>query len=288
MKTFYADLPLACLHDLKTHTSLICRYADPVMILLMGSYAGDTFAPASVEGYDLVVLSREACTPQAREIKRYLYRHFPQQERHIKTVHIHSFPLSLFNSQVIHGNWFFYRLRKNGVILFQQPDVRLTDRKKIDFGQNIAWIAKARTILLPAAWEFCSDASRHLQCKSQRNAAISLFLALEQAFRCCYAVFFGILPAPMPLIDYQDSIAPFAAGLDELLDRAVAGNNTMLFRITRMKNLARYNLHFDAGETELSEYIEKTKAVLHLLENACKGHNSYLQRLDAAAGEESR
>ena len=255
--------------ELNKLVALICDYIHPELIILFGKYAGMQSTDIR-EGYELLILTKEAPAITYQELNVYLQAHFTIGEREEKNLIVHLFSLD-FVRRMSCISPFFLLVRRHGILLYKKKECKLKDRIKYK-GRKVSQNIKTNTDLaVELAKTFLEDARRQCELKRERIAGFYLYQSAVQLIRAVTYAYYGFIP--MGTEDLQITYSRIRYCTNELWE--LWGKNgdyeswRQLGKLQTMNYHARFSPNFKVNSGFLSACLSRVEAFVSATEAYC-------------------
>ena len=180
------------LEELQKLTTLVCECIHPEMVILFGHYAGMSFQEIR-SGYEMLILVKEPSPISVRELTGFLKDRYAIEDRKEKNLSFHIFE-SEFAYHRSSLSYFFYIIRNEGILLYQNKTSKLTEKAHYKATRTHHLVAGFSEQCRALGKAFMQDAQRHADNGIPRLAAYNLYQAVVQFLRAANVAHYGFLP----------------------------------------------------------------------------------------------
>ena len=286
MKTSISHLPENNQNEIRRIAEIIREVANPEMIILFGSYAKGTFTEHTYTGrdgiryeyfsdYDLLVVTREA-QEKSYELEDKVVN---RSRMYKSSVNMEIHDIEHINYGLERGQYFFSDIVKQGVLLFDQGNLKftpprtLTPEEEKEISQNYfdLWFKRGE--------EFLIDAKNAFDRKSFNKGAFELHQSAESFYYATLLVFTGYKPKTHNLGKLRKQAKQLSAELFQIFPVESGKREKHLFDLLKRGYVdARYREDYSITEEEITGLIERVIEMKILVANTCNERIESIKR----------
>jgi uncharacterized protein len=280
MKRSLTHLPKHKRDELKLVTEIILDECPTVqMVILFGSYArGDWVEDRYVEGgityeyasdFDILVIVKSNKIVNSTDIWRRVEaraRRFP-----IRTwTNLIVESIETVNNALSRGQYFFTDIKKEGVLLHDTKELKLTRPRKLDPRERRGNAKASFEQWFPSAREFVIDFNNAFKRRSYKKAAFELHQAVERFYATLLLVFTNYKPRSHDLEKLGHMVAGFDPALLTVFPQATDEQKECFDLLKRAYVEARYNPGYKIAKGQLEYLAERVRKLQRLTKRVCQ------------------
>ncbi|SIS65597.1 HEPN domain-containing protein [Belliella pelovolcani] len=273
-----AHLPQEKQDEINFILEVIKKEANPMKVILFGSHATGKWVDSTVlhdgitltyeSDYDILVVTNDG-NIKHHEVISHIENKCNEELRGITSILVHS--LDYINKGLAIGQYFFLRILKEGIVLFDTGEqdfftpIKLTDTqfKERSIGYFNLWF--------PMGVDFLIDAKNAFNRGSYRKSLFELHQAAENFYATVMLVFSGYKPT----VHNLKKLRKYAKHLNtDLYNLFLTPPNDEeeyhLFEILRKGYIeARYDRNFEVTKVECEKLLSRIESMKNLVERIC-------------------
>lgn len=260
---------------------IVFRLSRPEMIILFGIFAEQQSGidtpefPPVLQVFDLLIAVKKGNSKELSSLQSIIEdkcaAHAP--------INLTILSLQYINDRLIEGNYFFYQIAQNGILIHSHTGAQLAK-------PTPPALVKARQIAEQDFRFWSTQAIHFYECASTsmghgylRSCAFLLHQAVEQMYQAILLTHTGHKPATHNLNKLRRSTAKFSARICEIFpDRT--DDDRRLFHLLVISYIdARYSQNFQVAEKDLIALLHRVRHFLALGQTICRLHLELLYKL---------
>ncbi len=249
-------------------------------IILFGSYArgdwvSDRYKEAGVtyeyeSDFDLLVIVKNSQLEQNFGLWNSIEQAIDADEDIITSVNLVVDTIHFVNARILEGNYFYTDIRREGLVLFDSGNVKLSEPGELDENQqrvlakqNYAfWVGKAQT--------FLKDYQHNMEDGEHSNAAFHLHQAVEALYTALLLVATGYKPKTHNLAKIEHLLIQEVPEVAQVFPKKEE-DQRKLFELLRKAYIdARYKLDYSITSQDLESLRERVSVLEQIVTEFCK------------------
>jgi len=280
MNTSLKHLSPAQQRTLQRVVSIIIRAIQPEKILLFGVHGlSQRTLPPVLGAYDLLVVSREGDRRTDYELQDLIENRC--RDAAPVTVLVHD--IGYVNKRLSEGQYFFYSVIREGILLFDTGRVPFPAAKPPDWEQVRSLAERDYERWRQQAHAFYHSAGFNYDRREYRAAIFLLHQAAEQIYQAILLAFTGYKPTTHNLDKLRRYTNRFSLELALVFPRDNEPEDELFKLLLTGYVDARYKEDFTVTREELGVLLERVGRLLAIAERICGNHFVMLEK--KAAGE---
>ncbi|SEJ36488.1 HEPN domain-containing protein [Dyadobacter sp. SG02] len=280
MKTTLTHLPQTKQEQLKELTRIILQKVPAEMIILFGSYARGDYVEDYQEKYeyvsdfDILIVTKDRNAAKLGKKPRELEKELAANEAITRTSIIYH-SIGFVNDKIERNYYFFVDILKEGVLLFNSGNFRLSEPKfmKPDERQKKAtdafdhWFKSANKFLVGFQLYFQEGKKDP---DFYTNAAFELHQATERYYTVILLVFTDYKPKIHDIEELGNQAGKLHSDFATAFPRNTAEEERLFQLLKKAYIDARYERHYKIEKEELEYLSDRVKILKKLTERICK------------------
>ena len=279
MNTSLKHLSPAQQRSLQRVIAIIIRAIQPEKVLLFGVHGSKSTLPPVLGAYDLLVVSREGDRRSDYELQDLIENRC--REAAPVTVLVHD--ITYVNRRLSEGQYFFYSVIREGILLFDTGRVPFPTVKPPDWEQVRSLAERDYERWGHQAHAFYHSAEFNYDRREHRAAIFLLHQAAEQIYQAILLAFTGYKPTTHNLDKLRRYTNRFSLELALVFPRDNEQEDELFKLLLTGYVDARYKEDFTITREELGVLLERVGRLLAIAERICANHFLMLEK--KAAGE---
>jgi uncharacterized protein len=274
MKTTLSHLPDDKQEELKTLTQIVLDKVPAEMIILFGSYARGEWVEDYQEKYeyvsdfDILVITKDRISAKRDKKWRELDKELAGNKDITRTSIIqHS--IGFVNDKIETNNYFFTDILKEGILLFDSENFKLSEPKNMNPEERQKKATNAFKHWFESANLFLETAFIQIEKTWFKNAAFELHQATERYYAAVLLVFTDYKPRTHDIEELGNQVGKLHPDFATVFPRSTP-DEERLFQLLRKAYIdARYEMHYEIEKAELEYLSDRVKLLKDLTERIC-------------------
>jgi len=263
MNTSLEHLPPEKQQLLKNITASIVEKVEPEMVILFGSYATGKWVEDEYmeEGrlfeyksdYDILVITKEGDRRHDYEVQE--IAEYRTGLRDIVSVITHD--ITYINGKLSEGQYFFSDIQKEGIILYNNNNVVLAQRRELTPTEKKAIAKRDFDKWFDSAEGFKEGAMFYLSKKRLKLAAFELHQATERTYNAVILVFRGYKPKTHNLEKLYRYTKHYSVKLAGIFPKNTQEERDLFILLKKGYVEARYDDNYEITEDQVKTLIDR-------------------------------
>jgi len=280
MKTTLDHLSPQHQEELKKITGIIKDKVPVDMVVLFGSFArGDWVSDRYTEGhityeyqsdFDLLIVVRNKKLEKNFSAWNDIEKEILEDPEIEIPVNIVTDTIHFVNKRILEGNYFYTDIKKEGVVLYDSHDFKLSEPKALTPKEKKDLAERDYSFWVGKSESFLKDFNHNMKDAEWNNAAFHLHQVTEALFVAALLVFTGYKPKTHNIAKIEKMVGEEMPELAKIFPKNTAEDKHLFDLLVRAYVDARYRADYVITKEELEKLGERVLTLKKAVKKACE------------------